>query len=92
MKKGVALKYNGDAPLILSIAENYLFDKMLEIAVKNNIPIYEDNDLAELLSHLPAGTVVPEDLFKAVAEVFAFCYGINEQFKSKIDLLKNEYG
>ena len=89
MKKGIALGYDGDAPLILSVAEGYLFNKMLEIAEKNNIPVYEDENLAELLSCLPAGTAVPEDLFKAVAKVFAFCYEINEQFKNKMDLLKN---
>ena len=89
MKKGIALMYDGDAPFVLSVAENYLFDKMLEIAKKNNIPIYEDKNLAELLSRLPAGTAVPEDLFKAVAKVFAFCYEMNERFKNKIDLLKN---
>ena len=89
MKKGIALGYDGDAPLILSIAENYLLDKMLEIAEKNNIPVYEDKNLAELLSRLPVGTAVPEDLFEAVAKIFAFCYGINERFKNKMDFLKN---
>jgi len=88
MKKGIALGYDGDAPFILSVAEGYLLDKMLEIAERNNIPVYKDKNLAELLSLLPAGAIIPEDLFKAVAKVFAFCYGINEQFKNKMDTLK----
>jgi len=89
MRKGIALGYDGDAPLILSVAENYLFDKMLEIAEKNNIPVYEDKNLAELLSRLPVGSAVPEDLFEAVVRIFAFCYEVNEQFRNKMDFLKN---
>ena len=88
MKKGVALRYDGGTPFILSVAESYLLNKMLAIAERNNIPVYEDKNLAELLSRLPVGAAIPEDLFEAVVKVFAFCYGINERFRNKMDLLK----
>jgi flagellar biosynthesis protein len=88
MEKGIALKYDGEIPRVLSVAKGNLLAKMLEIAEKNAIPVYKDRNLAELLSRLPVGSSIPEDLFKAVAEIFAFCYGNNESFRNQIDFLK----
>lgn len=85
-KKGIALKYNAGAPEILISAKGEFVECLLKVANKYNIPVYKDNDLAELLSSLPEQTKIPEELFKAVAEVFAFCYKINKEFKQKVDL------
>ena len=41
--------------------------------------------ITEILSKLSPGTKIPEDLFKAVAKVLAFCYNINKDFRLKID-------
>jgi flagellar biosynthesis protein len=84
-KKAVALRYNGSAPKIIAQARGKLLEKMLYIAEKNSIPVYQDSDLAEMLFKLPAGSEIPEKLFRAVAEVFAFCYRVNESFKNKLD-------
>ena len=87
VKKGIAIEYSGDLPKILAIARGELYSKLLEIAKENGISIYEDPDLAEVLSELSPGCEIPEDLFKAVAEVLAFCYRVNQDFKHKIDKL-----
>ena len=83
--KGVALQYDGNVPKILAFARGKLLEKMLDIAQKNSIPVYRDSDLAGMLYGLPAGSEIPEDLFRAVAEVLAFCYQVNERFKTKLD-------
>lgn len=85
-KKGVAVQYNVSSPKILGTAKGVLLKSMLEVAENHNIPVYQDADLTELLYGLPIDSDVPNDLFKAVAEVFAFCYRVNERFKNKIDL------
>ena len=59
--------------------------KLLDIADEYNITIVEDADLAEVLSRLKTGIEIPEDLFRAVAEVLAYCYKMNRNFKTKMD-------
>ncbi len=86
MKKAVALGYEGEgAPSVVAAAKGMLAEKLLAIARSHNVPVYEDADLAEVLSALKAGDEIPENLFRAVAEVFAYCYGINERLKQKLD-------
>jgi len=85
MDRGIALEYTGGLPRIIAVAQGRLLKKLLEIAEKNRIPIYKDEDLAGILSHLPVGSEIPEDLFRAVAEVLAYCYRVNKRFKDKMD-------
>jgi flagellar biosynthesis protein len=84
-KVGVALEYSGEIPKILAVARGILFDRLIQIAREHNITIYEDSDLAGVLSQLPVGIDIPETLFKAVSEVLAYCYRINSDFKKKLD-------
>ena len=84
--KAVALGYTGrDVPKILAIARGRLVEKLLDIAEKNNVTIYRDSDLAEVLSTLDIGSEIPENLFQAVAAVLAYCYRVNLKFKEKIE-------
>ena len=83
-KKGVALEYNGDIPKVTASARGKLLEKLLEIAKSHNITVYHDPDLTEVLYQLPVGSEIPEDLFAAVAGVLAYCYRINNEFKSKV--------
>jgi len=83
-KRGVALEYSGDVPKIIAVAKGKLLEKMLLLAKKNNITIHRDHDLALVLSQLKAGEEIPEDLYKAVAEILAYCYKINSEFRKKI--------
>lgn len=84
---GVALEYSGDLPRVLAIARGILFDKLIQVAREHNITIYNDPNLAQMLSKLPVGSEIPEFLFKAVTKILAYCYKINENFKSKVDSL-----
>ncbi len=84
-KVGVALEYSGEIPKILAVARGLFFDRLIQIAREYNITIYQDPDLAEVLSQVPVGIEIPETLFKAVSEVLAYCYRINSDFKKKLD-------
>ncbi|OHD62709.1 MAG: hypothetical protein A2176_12805 [Spirochaetes bacterium RBG_13_51_14] len=84
-KVGVALEYSGSVPTILAIARGVLFDRLIQIARKHNITVYQDSNLAQVLSQIPVGSEIPEVLFKAVSEVLAYCYRINSEFKAKLD-------
>jgi flagellar biosynthesis protein len=86
MKKGmlnvVALKYakeSDNAPKLVAKGRGKLAEKIIETAKKYDIPVTEDRELVELLSHLDMYQEIPEQLYKAVAEVLAFIYSISKK-------------
>ncbi len=74
----VAIKYDPDkydAPYVLAKGENYLAQRIKEIAKENNIEIVENKPLARMLyANVDIGELVPPELYQAVAEVLAFVY------------------
>ncbi|WP_391560172.1 FlhB-like flagellar biosynthesis protein [Robertmurraya sp.] len=86
-KEAVALSYEAtknDAPKVIAKGKGIVADNILEKAKENNIPIQEDPTLIELLSKLNINDSIPEELYQAVAEVFAFVYRTDKEVgKSK---------
>ena len=81
-RKAVALRYNQEqeaAPRVVARGYGLTADKIIEIAIENNIQIHEDPDLVAVLAKLDVNTQIPEELYVAVAEVLAFVYRINQQ-------------
>jgi len=75
--KAAALKYEKEkksAPKVVAKGKGESAQKIIAIAKENNLPIRQDEDLVELLSKVELNKEVPENLYKAVAEVFAFVY------------------
>lgn len=83
--KASALEYGDDFPKLLAAGRGYFAEKIVELAELNNITVYKDPDLAEVLDTLETGAYIPEELFRAVAKVLAYCYEANEEFKKKMD-------
>lgn len=78
--KAVALKYKrgvDPAPKLVAKGRGELADKILELARKHNVPIQRDQALVNALYVLDLNETIPEDLYKAVAEVLAFVYRMN---------------
>ena len=75
----VAIQYdseNMDAPLIIAKGADFIAMRIREIARENDIPIIENPPVARLLHKLEIGEHIPEDLFKAVAEILAHVYSL----------------
>lgn len=74
----VAIKYEPDkydAPYVLAKGEDYLAQKIKEVAKENNVEIVENKPLARMLyANVDVGGLVPPELYQAVAEVLAFVY------------------
>ncbi len=74
----VAVKYDRelmDAPFVLAKGERLVAQKIKEIARDNGIPVIEDKPLARALFKMcEIGEIVPETLYRAVAEVLAYVY------------------
>ncbi len=84
----VALKYEmtkDSAPKVVAKGVDALAQKIKEEAAKNNIPLYEDRELARALyKYCDIGDYVPEKLFKAVAQVLAYIYQLKNKKKKSI--------
>ncbi len=79
----VAIKYDSSksrAPLVVAKGLRLVADKIKELANENNVPIVENPPLARsLYKHIEVGQEISEDYYKAIAEILAFVYRINEQ-------------
>ena len=74
----VAVKYDADeyaAPMVTAKGEDFLAQKIKELARESNVEIVEDKPLARMLyANVEIGELIPPELYQAVAEVLAMVY------------------
>jgi flagellar biosynthesis protein FlhB len=74
----VALKYERGkmvAPVVIAKGAGFLAEKIREVARSSRIPIVEDKPLAQALyKTVEIGDAIPEEWYKAVAEILAYVY------------------
>jgi flagellar biosynthesis protein len=69
----VALHYDKKgAPRVIAKGKGTIGAKIIELAKAHDIPIEENEVLAGALSHVEIGDEIPQELYKAVAEVLIF--------------------
>ncbi|WP_182199143.1 EscU/YscU/HrcU family type III secretion system export apparatus switch protein [Paraliobacillus salinarum] len=91
-KKAVALSYDTKkdvSPKVSATGSGFIAEEIIQRAKDANVPIQEDHNLIELLSKLNINEKIPEELYQAVAEVFAFIYQIDKQVEIGLPNKKN---
>ena len=85
-KQAIALQYNpGDeAPTIVASGMGIVADKIIEKAKESDVPLYEDSKLANTLSKLEIGDMIPPELYGVVAEILVFVDNL-DRLKEKIN-------
>ncbi|RKQ37469.1 EscU/YscU/HrcU family type III secretion system export apparatus switch protein [Oceanobacillus halophilus] len=86
-KKAAALSYDSEsnsAPILSASGKNLIAEEMIALAKTNQIPIVEDPNLVNLLAELNINEAIPEELYQAVAEVFAFIYHADKELNNEI--------
>lgn len=85
-KTAVAISYEpGDAaPKILATGKGALADKIIEKAKESNVPLHKDGKLADTLSKLQIGDMIPPELYEVVAEILVFVDHM-DRMKTKLD-------
>ncbi|OCC15550.1 Flagellar biosynthesis protein FlhB [Dissulfuribacter thermophilus] len=81
-KKAVALKYDPSidkAPKVVAKGAGKIAEQILEIAQRSGVPIREDSDLVEVLSHLDIHQEIPPETYIVVAEILAWVYRLNAE-------------
>ena len=77
LKQAVALFYDGEtAPQVTAKAEGDLANQIIAIALANEVPLFENPELLNLLIDLDIGDKIPETLYLCIAQVIAFAYKI----------------
>ena len=74
----VALQYEGiekSAPIVVAKGEDYLAQKIKEVAREHHIEVVENKPLARMLFYnVELGAEIPPELYQSVAEVLAMVY------------------
>ncbi|MEN6466360.1 MAG: EscU/YscU/HrcU family type III secretion system export apparatus switch protein [Syntrophaceae bacterium] len=81
-KLAAAIQYDPQkhaAPIVAARGSGAIAEKIISVAKKHNIPVREDAALVQVLSRLDLDTQIPVELYRAVAEVLAFVYSLNER-------------
>lgn len=73
-RTAIALEYdpNDAAPKVIASGSGAIADKIIEKAKENKVPVHKDDKLANTLSRLQIGEMIPPELYEVVAEVLMF--------------------
>ena len=85
-----ALKYDAEtmqSPTLTAKGSELMARKIIEIAEENNVPVVDNAPVARALFRLvDINQQIPPELYKAVAEILLFVYGLkNNQNQGKIE-------
>lgn len=81
-KLAVALEYQApDAPRVTAIGRGAVADKIVETAQAHAIPVRDNPALAQALARVPLDRHIPEDLYRAVAEVISYVLHVSRTMR-----------
>lgn len=85
VKQAVALEYDpaDNAPRVIAMGRGALAEKIIAQAKQADVPVHRDDKLAETLSKLQIGDMIPPELYEVVAEILLFVDSM-DKIKSKI--------
>ncbi len=74
VKQAIALEYDpsDEAPRVVATGRGLLAEKIIEKAKESDVPIHRDDKLADTLSRLQIGEMIPPELYEVVAEILIF--------------------
>ena len=74
LKQAIALEYDpsDEAPRVIASGRGILAEKIIEKAKENDVPVHQDDKLADTLSRLDIGDMIPPELYEVVAEILVF--------------------
>lgn len=85
-KQAAALSYDQSidtSPRVTALGKGLVAEEIVAKAKENNVPVLEDASLVELLSNLNIDEAIPDELYEAVAEVFAFVYQLDRKIEKE---------
>ena len=92
--RAVALEYGAldELPRITAAGVGEAARTILKLAEQHNVPIHQDEELARLLQETSPGKVIDSRTFRLVAELVAFLYNADKEWRSEHAFLKPVLG
>lgn len=89
VKQAIALAYdsNDEAPTVIASGKGALAERIIEKAQEADVPVHRDDKLADTLSRLEIGDMIPPELYEVVAEILVFVDAM-DKIKAKMDGIK----
>ncbi|MBQ7973241.1 MAG: EscU/YscU/HrcU family type III secretion system export apparatus switch protein [Lachnospiraceae bacterium] len=86
-KQAIALEYNPseDAPKVIASGQGALAERIIEKAKESNVPLHRDDKLADTLSRLEIGEMIPPELYEVVAEILVFVDAMDKIRQKEIE-------
>ena len=86
VKQAIALEYDGEdaAPRVIATGKGILAERIIEKANETNVPVHRDDKLADTLSRLQIGDMIPPQLYEVVAEILVFVDAM-DKIQSKLN-------
>ncbi len=78
----VALEYDSqkhNAPIVTAKGQGEIAQKIIRLALDNNIEIRQDADLVQILRAVDINEEIPIEAFAAVAEIISYIYQQNNK-------------
>ena len=87
--QAVALEYDptDNAPKVIAMGRGALADRIIEKAKDADIPVHRDDKLADTLSKLEIGDMIPPELYDVVAQILVFVDDM-DRMKAKLDQMR----
>lgn len=88
VKKAAAIHYEkgSTAPKVIAKGKGKIAQNIMNKAIEEDIPIYQDAELANILTQIEIGDLIPPELYEVVAEILVFVGNIDKlQEKIKND-------
>lgn len=85
VKQAIALEYSPEeeAPKVIATGRGALAERIIERAKEAEVPVHQDDKLANTLSRLEIGDMIPPELYEVVAEILVFVDAM-DKIKGKI--------
>lgn len=89
VKQAIALSYDPaeEAPKVIASGKGVLAERIIERAQESKVPVHRDDSLAETLSRLEIGEMIPPELYEVVAEILVFVDAM-DKIKAKMDKVR----
>lgn len=89
VKQAIALSYDPaeEAPKVIASGKGMLAERIIERAQESKVPVHRDDSLAETLSRLEIGEMIPPELYEVVAEILVFVDAM-DKIKAKMDKVR----
>jgi flagellar biosynthesis protein len=81
-KQAIALNYKegeNHAPRVVAKGAGFIAEQILAAAQKHAIPVYQNKTLSSMLMAVELDREIPPELYKAVAEVLAYVYRLDQK-------------